>query len=337
MRYLFFFALGAAFVGEAGAQAADTRPALQEALVSAAAKQGIGTQDAQLGLDPGVMMGKSVRYAFALKGGETYYVVGGCDANCSGVDLMMTDANSSGVDYDKDGEVVARTKGEAHPAFVLTAKKTSTYSIVIQVPECHGPGKTCVAGAAVFKKGAPIDAGWVRTAKFTIDPKGNVTLQKDFSAETFCVSDTSDKATGAALGEALAYNEPNQEANRKTKAALAACTAKYGWSERERELALTVTTTQALINYLVDRLELAGVEYGDVVEIAETLTTDQAKKFSDGSWQRDDVLVAKLGAALKGHGADDDKTLLSMGEMAIGSYANQAAAVRAWVDLLKPK
>jgi hypothetical protein len=71
MRIVVGAGLAMAFCGAAFAQAEDTRPQLQDRLIAVAAARGYGTEGSQFGLDQGVPEGKSVRYAFALKAGET--------------------------------------------------------------------------------------------------------------------------------------------------------------------------------------------------------------------------------------------------------------------------
>ncbi len=339
MRFLLAAALAVSFCGAAFAQAEDSRPQLQDQLIAVAAAQGYGIEGSQFGLDQGVPEGKSVRYAFALKAGETYFVAGGCDKNCTSLALLMTDANSANVAYTDDGEIVAHTPfdGTVHPSFTITAKKTTTYSIVINVEKCHGPQSMCVAGAAVFHAGTPVEKAWIRTDDFTIDPQGTIVVSDDFSDEMFCVIDTIDDATAEAAATALAKNEWPAEVESAFRGAVDECGEIYDWSAAEGEEALIVSSTQVLLNQVLDRIEAEGISYDDVVEIQGALTQEQNRKFADGSWLQDADMMAKLVADLKAHGLRDDPNLLSAGETAVGTFGNQVLAIRTWVELLTPK
>ena len=339
MRIVLAAALAVAFCGAAFAQAEDTRPQLQDRLIAVAAAQGYGTEGSQFGLDQGVPEGKSVRYAFALKAGETYFVAGGCDKNCTSLALLMTDANSANVAYTEDGEIVAHTPfdGTVNPAFTITAKKTTTYSIVINVDKCHGPQNMCVAGAAVFHARSKPDAGWIRTDDFTIDPQGTITVSDDFSDEMFCVIDTIDNDTADAAAKALSINDWPADIDAKFKAAVSTCANDYKWSDSELNPGLVVSSTQVLLNYALDQILDTGVVYDDIVEIQGELSGYESAEFRSGEWVQDSALIAKLDAELKKRGIGDDAADLAMAKTAIGAYANQSATVRSWVDLLTPK
>ncbi|HEV7691023.1 MAG TPA: hypothetical protein VGO52_09380 [Hyphomonadaceae bacterium] len=338
MRTLLAAAMAAAFSGAAFAQVADTRPALQQRLIAAAASSGYGTEGSQFGLDAGVPEGKSVRYAFALKAGESYFVVGGCDDNCTSMALLMTDANSSGVSYTEDGAIVAHTAFDniVHPSFTMTAAKTTNYSIVINVDKCHGPSNMCVAGVAVFHKTGTAAYEVVKNDKFTIDSAGTIVVTDEFTNEMFCIIDTIDEDVAKAAGAALATGAWPAEVEREFQAAREGCADDYDWLEAEGRYAVLVNTTQSLINYTLDRTEPAGINYDDIVEIQESLSDTESAKFADGSWLKDAAMVAKLQAAIRSHGLKDE-TLTAMAEMAIGAFANQSANVRNWVEVLKTK
>lgn len=339
MRFLLAAALAVSFCGAAFAQAEDSRPQLQDQLIAVAAAQGYGIEGSQFGLDQGVPEGKSVRYAFALKAGETYFVAGGCDKNCTSLALLMTDANSANVAYTEDGEIVAHTPfdGTVHPSFTITAKKTTTYSIVINVAGCRGPQSMCVAGAAVFHAGAPVEKGWIRTDDFTIDPKGTIVVSDDFSDEMFCVMDTIDDNTAAAGAAALEAGEWPDDVAGDFGAAVGECSEVYDWSDAEKRQALVVSTTQVLLNSILDRIESAGLNYDDVGAIQGSLTNVQNAKFGDGSWLQDSEMVARIVAGLKEHGLRDEPALITAGETAVGTFGNQLTAIREWVGLLTPK
>ncbi len=238
------------FRGSAFAQAVDTRPALQDRLIAVAAANGYGTEGAQLGLDRGVPEGKSVRYAFALKEGETYFIAGGCDDNCSNMALLMTDANTSGVVYSEDGNVVFHTPFSAgpHPSFTITAKKTATYSIVINVQTCSGPSATCVAGAAVFQNDGSAAPAKPNANKFSLSADGVIVFTDEFKDEMFCVWDAIDDDTAMKAGEAGSKDKTDPEADAIIKKTKATCASQYGWSEREGELALMINSTQVVLD-----------------------------------------------------------------------------------------
>lgn len=339
MRSIFVAALAVAFCGSAFAQTEDIRPQLQERLIAAAAARGFGAEDAQFGLDPGVPAGKSVRYAFALTAGETYFVAGECDANCTSMALLMTDANSANVAFTEDGEIVAVTHftDEVHPSFTMTAKKTATYSIVINVEKCHGPQNMCVAGAAVFHAGSNPDAGWIRTDDFTIDPQGTIALTDSFTDETFCVLDTIDDDTAEAASEALANGEWPADVDAAFNEAVAQCVAVHDWGIEEGKLALTIATTQILLNRAVDEIQDTGVDYDAVVAIQQTLTKSQVAKFRDGTWKQDTALVTQLDAGLKENGIGSSAGAMTLGETAVGAYSNQTLAIRRWVEMRTPR
>ncbi|MEQ1783453.1 MAG: hypothetical protein ABMA14_19020 [Hyphomonadaceae bacterium] len=325
--------------GAAFAQAEDSRPQLQDRLIAVATAQGYGTEGSQFGLDQGVPEGKSVRYAFALKAGETYFVAGGCDKNCTSLALLMTDANSAGVAYTEDGEIVAHTPfdGTVHPSFTITAAKTTTYSIVINVAGCHRPQSICVAGAAVFHAGSKPDAGWIRTDDFTIDLEGTIVLSDDFSDEMFCVIDTIDNVTADAAAKALANNDWPADIDAKFKAAVSTCADDYDWSDSELNPGLVVSTTQVLLNFALDQIQDTDVDYDDIVEIQNGLSDYESAEFRSGEWVKDVALIAKLDTELKTHGIGEDSSDLTMANTAIGAYANQSATVRSWGVLLRPK
>ena len=339
MRFLLAAALAASFCSSAFAQAEDSQPQLQDRLIAVAAAQGYGIEGSQFGLDQGVPEGKSVRYAFALKAGETYFVAGGCDKNCTSLALLMTDANSANVAYTEDGEIVAHTPfdGTVHPSFTITAKKTTTYSIVINVAGCHGPQNMCVAGAAVFHAGSKPAGGWIRTDDFTIDPQGTIVVSDAFSDENFCVIDTIDDDTAKAGADALAKGEWPAEVDAAFRQAVSDCDDTYDWAEAEGDLALVVSTTQILLNRVLDEIDDTGVDYDAIVAIQESLLSDEAAKFMDGSWLKDDAMVAKLRAALKEHGIGNDESAVNLGETAVGAFANQVATIRRWVEMRTPR
>jgi hypothetical protein len=333
-------ALAVAFSGAAFAQAADTRPALQQRLIATAASSGYGTDGSQFGLDAGVPEGKSVRYAFALKAGESYFVIGGCDENCTSMALLMTDANSSGVAYTEDGAIIAHTAFDniTHPSFTMTAAKTTNYSIVINVDKCHGPQNFCVAGVAVFHSDKPASAAYevVKNDKFTIDAAGTIVVTDEFTNEMFCILDTMDDDVAKAAGAALAKGAWPAEVEREFQAARGSCADDYDWLEAEGRYAVLINTTQTLIDYTLDRIEPAGIDYDEIVEIQESLSDTESAKFADGSWLKDTAMVAKLQAAIRSHGLKDE-ALMAMAEMAVGAFANQSANVRNWVEVLKTK
>lgn len=325
------------FSGAALAQAVDTRPALQDRLIAVAAANGYGIEDAQLGLDSGVPEGKSVRYAFALKEGETYFVAGGCDDNCSDMALLMTDANSSGVAFSEDGNVVAHTplSAGAHPSFTLTAKKTATYSIVIHVETCKGPGAMCVAGAAVFHKTGSAAPSTANARKFSVSDKGVITLTEEFKDELYCVWDTIDDATAAKAGEVGAKDETDPAVEAAIQKARTVCASEYGWTDRESELALLMNSTQVVMDYALTKTEEDLVYYEDILAVRDRLTPAEAAKFLDGTWQQDAAFMAKLQASLLDIGLTNDPDLIVYGEMAVGASANQRAVIKAWVDMLR--
>jgi hypothetical protein len=339
MRLLVAAALAVAVCGAAFGQAEDSRPQLQSRLIAEAAAKGYGTEGSQFGLDQGVPEGKSVRYAFALNAGETYFVAGGCDKNCTSMALLMTDANSANVAYTEDGEIVAHTPfdGTTNPTFTMTAAKTTTYSIVINVAGCHGPQNMCVAGAAVFRTGAPVETGWVRTDDFTIDPQGTIVVSDSFSDETFCVLDMIDDDTGQAAADALAKSEWPKEIDAAFKDAVSECDDIYDWAEAEGDLALVVSTTQILLNRLLDEIDDTSVDYDAIVAIQQSLLSDEAAKFMDGSWLKDSALVGKLQAGLKARGIGNDASAMNLGETAVGAYSNQVATIRRWVEMRTPR
>lgn len=328
---------GVALGGAAFAQVVDTRPALQDRLIAVAAANGYGSEEAQLGLDSGVPEGKSVRYAFALKQGETYFVVGGCDDNCSNMALLMTDANSSGVAYSEDGNVIAHTafSAGAHPSFSIKAKKTATYSIVINVQTCSGPSATCVAGAAVFHKAGSAAQSAPNSGKFSVSDKGAITLTDDFKDEMYCVWDTIDDDTASKAGEAGSKDKTNPEADAVIQKAKSTCASEYGWSEREGELALMMNSTQVVLDYALTMTDADLVDYDDIVDVRDTLGPAESAKFFDGTWRQDTDFVGKLDKGLKGAGLSDD--MMGFGEIAVRASANQGAVMKAWVDFLRGK
>lgn len=176
----------------------------------------------------------------------------------------------------------------------------------------------------------------VKTDRYAIDAEGTITVEDDFVDEMYCVLETITDDTAEKAGAALAVGAWPAEVDRDFQASSRVCIDGYDWWEEEGQFGILLASTQTLINHATEKLKSTSIDYDDVVEIENGLSSEQSAKFRDGTWLQDTAMVAKLQGDLKARGLTDPN-LMSMGEMAVGAYANQLGTVRAWVEFLNAK
>lgn len=86
--------------------------------------------------------GESESWSITLTAGQTFLIAGACDASCTDIDLVLTDAKGEELDSDLEPDDA--------PVLVHEVRTTGTYTVKVSMYACGQD--PCFFGIGVFRK-----------------------------------------------------------------------------------------------------------------------------------------------------------------------------------------
>lgn len=114
------------------------------------------------------------------------------------------------------------------------------------------------------------------------------------------------------------------------------CSAEFGWSDEEQEIAMTMgiagTVADALEGYLLDE-GYSEEELDDIISLVDTISDDEVFAFIADDWRRDDAFLAGMSAHLAGKGVSGDEVLVDHCMVLLETYLIGMFQAEKWMDL----